>query len=115
MNTIEKVTIRPGDKSKQWCPPAPCDLLPDIETTIVVVHNDNLDEFLKEHSIEITGKQRDHAVRPRTDTIALFGPEGLDCVTLSPPDLDEVETVFESSPRTLPPEAITSLLASLYF
>jgi hypothetical protein len=110
---MKNLTIRPGDKSAEW-KSSGNGHYPDLDAVILNVHNDNLDEFLAEHSITLTPELRELATRDKTDTLALFGQEGLDFVLLSPPDDADMKLVFEANQRTLPDRTFHSLIFNLY-
>lgn len=110
---MKNLTIRSGDKSAAWTDPGSHGLEP-LDAMVLIIHNDNLDAFLQEHSITLTPAERELATRDKTDTIAMFGKEGLDFVLLSPPDDTDCKRVWVAKKRTLPLEAYQSLLLRLY-
>lgn len=118
-NQIAPMPLRPGDKTAlvEYEPTAEA---PGCRAFLVVVHPDNLDVFLRKHSVELTNQQLNLAKQPKTEFTAVFtfhlDPKQrvLDWVFISPPTSRHAVRIDVSKKHLLPVRVYQSLCIALY-
>ncbi len=110
-------TMREGDKS--------CHLKQDkfggceaYDHFAIVVHKDNLSEFLNEHNYTMSDEETKLVDKEaKTDVIAIFDKDAEDAtlalIVWSPPDSDAL-LVSRINPYTIAPRTLQSLVVNLY-